>query len=84
MFTRLLESSERSNSNRTPEKVQLGLPGNPVAFACKLLFAKGYGSYVFFDSTTKLLTRYRKTLSAPSRFGRVRAINLKAAEKRLN
>ena len=55
-----------------------------MAFACKLSFDRSHGSYVFFENKTKLLARYQKALGAPRLFGSVRALNLKAAEQRIN
>ena len=56
---------------------------NLVAFACKLSFDRSHGSCVCFENKTKLLTRYQKTPGAPRLFESVRALNLKAAEKRI-
>jgi len=44
--------------NRGVKKVYFGVPGNLVAFACKLSFDKGYDGYVSFESKTKLITHY--------------------------
>jgi hypothetical protein len=81
MFMRLIESSK---FNRGAEKVYLGVPGNLVAFACKLSFDKGYGGYVSFESKTKLIAHYQKTLGAHVLFGNFMAIDTKAAVKLIN
>lgn len=55
-----------------------------MAFACKLSFDRSHGSFVFFENKTKLLARIQKALGAPRLFRCVRALNLKAAEQRIN
>ena len=81
IFMRLIESSK---FNRGTEKVYLGVPGNLVAFACKLSFDRGYGGYVSFESKTKLIAHYQKTLGAHILFGNFMAIDTKAAVKLIN
>ena len=81
MFARLFESI---NFNRTSEEVQLGVPGNLVAFACKLSFAKGNGGYILFESKTKLLVLYRKKLGAHTLSRSVMAIDSEATKKLIN
>ena len=51
IFMPLIESSK---FNRGDKKIYLGVPGNLVAFACKISFEKGYGGYVSFESKSKL------------------------------
>ena len=70
--------------NRGAKKVYLGVPGNLVAFACKLSFDKDYGGYVSFESKTKLINHYQKTLDAELSFGNVMAIDTKAAVTLVN
>jgi len=41
-----------------------GIPGNLVAFACKLSFHRGCEGYVSFIAKTKLIEHYVKTLRA--------------------
>lgn len=62
----------------------LGVPGNLVAFACRLSFDKGYAGYVAFESKTKLIAHYQKSLGAHILFGNVMAIDTKAAVKLIN
>lgn len=81
VFMRLIESSK---FNRGAEKVYLGVPGNLVAFACKLSIDKGYGGYVSFESKTKLIAHYQKTLGAHILFGNFMAIDTKASVKLIN
>lgn len=76
IFMALIESSK---FNRGADKLYLGVPGNLVAFACKLSFDKGYGGYVSFESKTKLKDHYRKTLGAHVLFGNVMALDTRAS-----
>jgi hypothetical protein len=75
-FMHLIESNK---FNRGTRKVYLGVPGNLVAFACKLSFDKGYAGYVSFESKTKLIAHYQKTLGANLLFGNIMAIDTEAA-----
>ena len=45
-------------------KTYLGVPGNLVAFACRLSFQRGGEGYVSFLSKTKLVDHYEKSLGA--------------------
>jgi hypothetical protein len=81
IFMHLIESNI---FNRGAKKVYLGVPGNLVAFACKLSFNKGYGGYLSFESKTKLISHYQETLGAELLFGNVMAIDTKAATKLVN
>lgn len=75
---------ESSKFNRSADKLYLGVPGNLVAFACKLSFDKGYAGYISFESKTKLKGHYQKSLGAHVLFGNVMAIDTKAARKLVN
>jgi hypothetical protein len=72
---------ESARFNRGAKKVYLGVPGNLVAFACKLSFERGYNGYVSFESKTKLVEHYRKTLGAHILFGNYMAIDTSSANK---
>jgi hypothetical protein len=61
IYMHLIESAK---FNKGKSKIYLGVPGNLVAFACKLSFDKGYDGYVAFDSKTKLIQHYEDTLGA--------------------
>ena len=61
VFINLLESAP---FNVGHEKLYEGVPGNLVAFACKVSFQKGYEGFVAFDAKTKLIAHYEKTLGA--------------------
>lgn len=76
IFMSLIESSK---FNRGAKKLYLGVPGNLVAFVCKLSFDKGYDGYVSFESKTKLIAHYQKTLGAHVLFGNIMAIDTRAA-----
>ena len=78
IFMPLIESNK---FNRGDKKVYFGVPGNLVAFACKVSFDKGYGGYVSFESKSKLKEHYKKTLGAHFLFGNFMAIDSKAAIK---
>ena len=57
----LLESAP---FNLGKNKLYEGVPGNLVAFACKLSFQRGGEGFVSFESKTKLIDHYIKTLGA--------------------
>lgn len=76
IFIHLIENNK---FNRGAKKVYLGVPGNLVAYACKLSFDAGYNGYVSFESKTKLIDHYRMTLGAELLFGNIMAIDTKAA-----
>jgi hypothetical protein len=61
VFMHLIESSK---FNKGRNKIYLGVPGNLVAFACKVSLEKGYEGYVAFDSKTVLIEHYKQTLGA--------------------
>jgi hypothetical protein len=61
IYLHLIESAL---CNRGKEKIYLGVPGNLVAFACKMSFICGFDGYVAFDAKTALIKHYRETLHA--------------------
>lgn len=61
IFMHLIESS---GFNKGKLKMYLGIPGNLVAFACKLSFERGYKGYIAFDAKTALIRHYEETLGA--------------------
>ena len=61
IFMHLIESAK---FNKGKDKIYLGVPGNLVAFACKVSLDKGYDGYVAFDSKTVLIEHYKQTLGA--------------------
>ena len=78
IFMALIESSK---FNRGARKVYLGVPGNLVAFACKFSFERGYDGYVSFESKSRLIEHYSKSLGASVLFGNIMAIDTRAASK---
>ena len=61
IFMNLVESAP---FNFGKNKLYEGVPGNLVAFACKLSFQRGFEGFVAFDAKTKLIPHYEKTLGA--------------------
>ena len=61
IYMHLIESAP-FNKGRT--KIYLGVPGNLVAYACRLSFQRGFDGFVSFHSKTKLIDHYIKTLGA--------------------
>jgi hypothetical protein len=65
-------------------KMYAGVPGNLVAFACKLSFQCGHEGNVAFISKTQLIEHYVKTLGAFHFGGRVMIIERQAALRLIN
>jgi len=61
IFMHLIESS---SFNKGKNKVYWGVPGNLVAYACKVAFERSYQGFVAFDSKTALIEHYQQTLGA--------------------
>lgn len=61
IFMHLIESSK---FNKGKAKVYLGVPGNLVAFACKVSVDRGYEGFLAFDAKTALIKYYQQTLHA--------------------
>ena len=61
IFMHLIESSK---FNKGKGKVYLGVPGNLVAFACKVSVDRGYQGFLAFDAKTALIKHYQDTLHA--------------------
>ena len=61
VYMHLIESA---SFNRGKNKVYLGVPGNLVAFACKIAFDCGFDGYVAFDAKSALIRHYQETLYA--------------------
>lgn len=81
VYMHLIESAP---FNFGKQKTYLGVPGNLVAFACKLSFQRGGEGYVSFVSKTKLIEHYEKTLGAIHFGGHLMVINTPAALKLIN
>lgn len=61
-----------------------GVPGNLVAFACKLSFQRGHDGNVAFISKSQLVEHYKRTLDATHFKDRLMIIETKAALKLIN
>jgi len=81
VFMHLVESAP---FNKGKSKMYAGVPGNLVAFACKLSFQRGHEGNVSFISKSKLIEHYEKTLGAFHFGGRVMIIETQAALKLIN
>lgn len=76
VYMHLVESAP---FNKGKAKVYSGVPGNLVAFCCKLSFQRGHEGNVSFISKTQLIDHYEKTLGAFHFGGRLMIIETKAA-----
>lgn len=61
IFMHLIENAK---FNKHKDKVYLGVPGNLVAYACKVSVDKGYQGFLAFDAKTALIKHYQETLYA--------------------
>ncbi len=61
IFMHLIESAK---FNKQKNKVYLGVPGNLVAYACKVSVDKGYQGFLAFDAKSTLIKHYEETLGA--------------------
>lgn len=55
---------ESAPFNLGKNKLYEGVPGNLVAYACKISFQHGFEGFVSFTAKTKLIEHYEKTLGA--------------------
>jgi len=78
VYMHLVESAP---FNKGQSKVYAGVPGNLVAFDCKLSFQRGHEGNVSFISKTQLVQHYIETLGAFHFGGRVMIIDTIAALK---
>ena len=81
VYMHLIESA---SFNIGREKVYFGVPGNLVAFACRLSFHRGFGGYVGFMAKSKLIKHYEDTLGAVCIGGQLMIINNQSALKLVN
>ena len=70
---------ESAPFNKGKSKVYAGVPGNLVAFACRLSFQRGFEGNVSFISKTQLIGHYTTTLGAVHVGGRIMIIETQAA-----
>jgi hypothetical protein len=78
VYLNLLESAP---FNIGQNKMYAGVPGNLVAFACKLSFGRGGEGFISFQAKTKLIDHYVKTLGAMHAGGQLMVIDSLAAQK---
>ena len=81
IYMHLIESAK---FNKGKTKIYAGVPGNLVAFAYKLAFAKGYEGYLAFDAKTVLVKHYQDTLYATHFRGTKMMIETPAANRLIN
>lgn len=81
VYMHLVESAP---FNKGKTKVYAGVPGNLVAFACKLSFQRGHYGNVSFIAKTQLIEHYEKSLGAIHFGGRVMIIETKSALQLIN
>jgi len=81
VFMHLVESAP---FNKGKNKMYSGVPGNLVAFACKLSFQRGHEGNISFISKTQLIEHYIKSLGAIHIGGRLMIIDTKSALKLVN
>ena len=55
---------ESAKFNKGKSKVYLGVPGNLVAFACKVSVDNGYEGFLAFDAKNALIKHYEQSLHA--------------------
>jgi len=76
VYMHLVESAP---FNKGKNKVYAGVPGNLVAFACRLSFQRGFEGNVSFVSKTQLIDHYTNALGAVHIGGRIMIIETYAA-----
>ncbi len=81
VYMHLVESAP---FNKGKTKVYAGVPGNLVAFACRLAFQRGHDGNVSFFSKTQLVQHYIDSLGAIHAGGRIMIIDTIAALKLIN
>lgn len=81
VYMHLVESAP---FNKGKTKLYAGVPGNLVAFACKLSFQRGHEGNVAFISKTQLIDHYTESLGAMHVGGRLMIIDSTAALNLIN
>jgi len=81
VFMHLVESA---SFNKGKTKLYSGIPGNLVAFACKLSFQRGHEGNVAFISKSQLIDHYIESLGAVHVGGRLMIVDSVAALKLIN
>jgi hypothetical protein len=78
VFLNLLESAP---FNKASGKLYAGVPGNLVAFACKLSYQRGMEGFVAFRAKTVLIEHYTKSLNAAHIGRNLMVLDTNAANK---
>lgn len=78
IYLRLIENAP---FNKSKGKMYIGVPGNLVAYVCKLSFQRGHEGNVSFQSKSQLVSHYEETLGAIHIGGRIMIIDSVAAVK---
>lgn len=81
VYMHLVESAP---FNKGKNKMYSGVPGNLVAFACKLSFQRGHEGNVSFLSKNQLIEHYQNSLGAKHFGGRIMIIETSSALKLIN
>jgi hypothetical protein len=81
VFMHLVESAP---FNKGKTKLYSGIPGNLVAFSCKLSFQRGHEGNVAFISKSQLIDHYIESLGAEHVGGRLMIIDSAASLKLIN
>jgi hypothetical protein len=81
VYMHLVESAP---FNKGKTKIYAGVPGNLVAFACKLAFQRGHEGNISFFSKTQLVQHYIDSLGAMHVGGRIMIIDTIASLKLIN
>ena len=81
VYIHLVESAP---FNKGKQKMYSGVPGNLVAFACKLSFQRGHEGNVAFISKSQLIDHYVESLGAIHFGGRLLIIDTNAAKQLIN
>ena len=76
VYLHLIESAP---FNKGKNKMYAGVPGNLVAFACKLSFHRGFDGFVSFLAKSSLIDHYQQTLQAAHVGGHLMVINTTGA-----
>ena len=61
VFMHLIESAKFNKGKR---KVYFGVPGNLVAYACKISVDKSFDGFLAFDAKSALIKHYQESLHA--------------------
>jgi hypothetical protein len=80
----LIQLIENAPFNRGKDKLYEGVPGNLVAFACRLSFHRGNDGFVSFHSKTNLIDHYIKSLGAIHHGNHLMVIETDAATNLVN